>query len=934
MDSRTWTRAVTTTDPVSGMVTSALQSYQELGNGICYQGPSGVFLDSQDVIDLTDSGAQATHGPMPAAFSGDIADASPITLFPPVTASGPSSPLKLAPIGLFYYDPTPPGKIAQIGLFQPSQGQLHGDNVLVYPDVIPGLADLMVVWTHGGLEDSVIIKKGLADPASYGLSAACRLQYWAAYSGPLPTEQRPVLLNSGLTDHLLIFDGYWMPVGGVFPVGQTPLASPGQAAQIRLIDPADPAISPLAKSLVNISGQNVLIEEIQFADIQAQLKTLGLASAPPTAAKVVEFAARAELLPPTPQPKATLASVRLASAPYLVNGLAMDPYITLSNNTNSYTFAAGSTYYIPSSFTVGSGQATFQNNACIKLATNAYLLVYGKVSFPASGAQVQFNSKDDNGIGSAINGSSSEPSYAANPGLWMYYQTVKTTVQNTSFRWAQRGIRYDENSGMGTLPQLSSSAFENCSTGVYQNTPGDTLTLSSDTYCNVGTPIYSAAGSVSGSINNDCGTPTTNLLVDASQITAEEGEPAIAVDPANPQNLFMAANYWSGPAIWVGWASSTNGGTNWSSFTALANSHADPSVAYDSFGNLFVCYLDANNNVIVLSSTNNASSFTTSNAVLAGHFDWTRIATGPGAVWVTSYDYGISNTVNSSVVNGASVTGPGVIGEWTNIVHISNTTPDPLAQYGLGYGWGDIAVGPTGQVALVVQNGGAPTNGPTQFRISVNPYGLRQSTAFAPAWTNLTNQVGFGQWIPAQANKKITPTPALAWDRTGGPYRGRLYMAYTDWRTSGQTNTDIYVTHSDDNGTNWIGTVKVNTDTTTTSQFFPRIAVDQASGKVAVGWYDCRADTANNRETQFYAAVSSDGGVTFLSSNLLVQPSQSDIRVANPDLNPFDYFDYSGLTYYGGYFYLAWADNSNSTGNNPDTSTNNAMDINVAKVRY
>jgi hypothetical protein len=65
-----------------------------------------------------------------------------------------------------------------------------------------------------------------------------------------------------------------------------------------------------------------------------------------------------------------------------------------------------------------------------------------------------------------------------------------------------------------------------------------------------------------------------------------------------------------------------------------------------------------------------------------------------------------------------------------------------------------------------------------------------------------------------------------------------------------------------------------------------------------------------------------------------MQPVQSDIAVADPGLNPFDYFDYTGFAYYGGYFYLAWVDNSNSTGNNPDTSTNNAMDINVPKVRY
>ena len=54
--------------------------------------------------------------------------------------------------------------------------------------------------------------------------------------------------------------------------------------------------------------------------------------------------------------------------------------------------------------------------------------------------------------------------------------------------------------------------------------------------------------------------------------------------------------------------------------------------------------------------------------------------------------------------------------------------------------------------------------------------------------------------------------------------------------------------------------------------------------------------------------------------------------------NYYDYFDYTGLAYYGGYFYPAWADNSISTGNNPDCPPYNnptwQMDIYVARVKY
>lgn len=109
----------------------------------------------------------------------------------------------------------------------------------------------------------------------------------------------------------------------------------------------------------------------------------------------------------------------------------------------------------------------------------------------------------------------------------------------------------------------------------------------------------------------------------------------------------------------------------------------------------------------------------------------------------------------------------------------------------------------------------------------------------------------------------------------------------------------------------------------------PRIAVDQASGNVAVSWYDCRDDT-NNVRTRVYAAVSTDGGQTFSPSFPLEPGSSSAAGVPLP--RPYDYFDYTGLAYFGGYFYAAWADNSNSTGDNPDGTSE--MDIYVAKVPY
>jgi hypothetical protein len=796
-----------------------------------------------------------------------------------------------------------------------------------------------VVWTHSGMEERLVIKKAPPPPSAYGMSDFSRLQYWAAMNCPAPVEQRPVLLNSGLVDHILIFDGYWMPVGGVFAIGQAPVPPAGQAAQIHLVDPSDEASVPLAKSLVKIGSQTVLVEEITFADLTAQLKKLGLAAAPRIGSKVVEFASRAELLPRRAEAAGDRKPIQIVSAPYALQGLVLDPYVTLSGSASSYSFGSG-TYYIPTSYYVGPGGVTFWNGAVLKFGQNANLLVYGTVNFPGYGDKVVFTSKDDNGYGLVIDGSTSAPGYAAQQELLMYYPTNPGVIQTATFRWAQRGIDYEENPGVQNNPSTLSCTFQNCSIGLYQNTPSDSLHLTNDTYCSVVTPRYAASGGVTGSISNDCGTATTNLLVDASRISGGEGEPTIAINPNDPQNLFMAANYYSDAPPQVGWARSTNGGATWSAFSLFTNSYEDPSSAFDAFGNLFVCYAAPDFSVVVLLSTNKGSAFVT-NMVFSGHYDHPGLTTGPGgaqapsSVWVTFYDVAKTN----SIVAGAPVTNLGVLGGWSTNV-ITNTGSDPGVSY--GYGFGDIAVGPTGQVAVVLQDGGAGAGGPTTNRISVNVYGLNRLTSFTSASNVATSSVGFHQDIPAQPEAQgITATPGLAWDRTGGQYRGRLYMVYTDrTNVNNLSDTDIYVIHSDDNGTNWTGRLKINTDSTTTSQFFPRIAVDQTSGKVAVSWYDCRGDTVTNEAARFYAAVSSDGGATFSAGNLQLETGQSDAPFINSVTSGCtnnvgssnDYSDYTGLAYYGGYLYAAWADNSNTTTNNPNN--NCGMDIYVAKVRY
>src|SRR5262249_9197017 len=148
-------------------------------------------------------------------------------------------------------------------------------------------------------------------------------------------------------------------------------------------DPSSQDRIPVAKSLVSIADQTVLVEEVNYSDLLTVLAPLPQAALTPTRAQAVELAERGQFLPKLSDSKPRTRHMELAAASYSPSGVILD-YTTLSGNAASYTFASGSTYYIPSSFAVNPNTATFNQNACIKFATNAWLMLEGPVSFPAS----------------------------------------------------------------------------------------------------------------------------------------------------------------------------------------------------------------------------------------------------------------------------------------------------------------------------------------------------------------------------------------------------------------------------------------------------------------------------------------------------------------------------------------------------------------------
>jgi hypothetical protein len=441
-------------------------------------------------------------------------------------------------------------------------------------------------------------------------------------------------------------------------------------------------------------------------------------------------------------------------------------------------------------------------------------------------------------------------------------------------------------------------------------------------------------------------TPSSPVVTatDVSQRDGNESEEAIAVNPTNPQNIVIVTNIAEG-RTGLFKAVSFDGGSTWSrSIIAdtehhpddpLGDSCCDPSLAFDQYGNLFLAYLfNVEIPVPIALSTDGGMTFTplaqiakpdkvTGTGDRQGTFRFTdqeTIVTGHGMVWL------VVNGGGPMVATGARVTGLGHVGSFSPAVIIPGTN---------NCTYGDVAIGPAGQVMNVCTTTESGQGG-GKLWVSVDPDGLGPAPFGASTFVTHTHVGGF-DFIPPQPDRSIDAEPGLAWDRSGGPHEGRVYLVYTFENRNESDDTDVQVRYSDDDGATWSSPVRVNDDATRNSQFLPKIALDQTTGTLGVSWYDARNDLGQgspndtdgvaDTDAQFWGAFSTTGGTSF-GPNFRLSAGTSNAQAAH---NGIDYGDYSGLAFDAGVLHPAWSDNSNSDGLNPN-GTLHKLDIMSASV--
>jgi hypothetical protein len=213
------------------------------------------------------------------------------------------------------------------------------------------------------------------------------------------------------------------------------------------------------------------------------------------------------------------------------------------------------------------------------------------------------------------------------------------------------------------------------------------------------------------------------------------------------------------------------------------------------------------------------------------------------------------------------------------------------------------------------------------FRFTVDADGLRPGRFSRPQAIAETN-VSLFEPIKPQRVRTVDAESGLAWIRTGAD-RGRLVLMFNDEEPDQSDNTNVYIKTSDDGGTTW--SKRVTVTAANKSQFLPRMAMDPATGHLVVGWHDASLDDGSgaydtdgtgNTDAMYALSFSADAGDTWTAPQMISEGASN----AEASGNGIEFGDYTGLAFTFGVAHPAWADNSDSTGDNPD-GTLHAFDI-------
>ncbi|MDB5338597.1 MAG: hypothetical protein JWN70_4216 [Planctomycetaceae bacterium] len=433
--------------------------------------------------------------------------------------------------------------------------------------------------------------------------------------------------------------------------------------------------------------------------------------------------------------------------------------------------------------------------------------------------------------------------------------------------------------------------------------------------------------------------------VNVTQASGDQINTQIAVNPLNPDEIVIVGDGGAfGPSD-LGFYISEDGGVSWTQ-KALGfaqdgvgtpgDVRKEGSVVFDGYGNIHVAYVIKNVAAVYAFSGDGGDSFATQFFFDDGNLPRPRVTVGPSSpastiddqVWMVYERESQSGEalpyLFAYAVNTGPIFGPG-------IPPVLSTQSDPFSKTFVDY-FAVPAIDPNGGLSIVRQSTGSGINfnlnqSVGNVVLNRDSNGVVNGVTMGPDRTVVSTNSGIFESYAADSAQSawFGSSAQIAYDRSNGPNRGRLYLVYVTEAVDEFDNSDIFLKFSDNNGTTWSPPIRINDDVGSSTQFLPSLSVDPVLGLVVVGWYDARNDTAgggidtnnvSNDEVQYFISSSNDGGVTF-APNVVVSDGASrrarDFGGANEAFGA-----HTGVAAYDGDAYVTWADNSNSTGDNPN----------------
>ena len=121
--------------------------------------------------------------------------------------------------------------------------------------------------------------------------------------------------------------------------------------------------------------------------------------------------------------------------------------------------------------------------------------------------------------------------------------------------------------------------------------------------------------------------------------------------------------------------------------------------------------------------------------------------------------------------------------------------------------------------------------------------------------------------------ERTSDIPNLVVDRSKGPYKGVVYLAWADKR-NGENDANVWFSRSHTYGDQWSTPMKMGTDEGGKHQFHPRMVVDQSTGFIYIVYYD--RNGFDDNQTNVCLSYSDDSGANFKHVKVSETPFVAD----------------------------------------------------------